>query len=274
MVVQPAAELRFPDFLCIGAQKAGTSWLHDNLRRHPRVWMPWIKELQYFNDVHVPAHRQWTGRHRQGHAEKAIRRLVRSSENKPLDLRTLHRMAALSVEPLSDEWYGRIFAHAREDQICGEVTPEYSLLPPDGIRHVWRLNPSLKIIFLMRDPVDRCWSHLRMLARGRPEFDYLAAATSRDVLARSDYTRILEAWTAVFGADQILTGRIEDIAKDPEPFLRQVVAMIGCEWHPAVAVQAKEAVFVGPDVEMPAAVRAILESRLGISADGTGSAGG
>src|SRR5262245_13183400 len=40
---------RFPDFLGIGAQKAGTTWLYEQLRRHPDVWLPPEKELHYFD---------------------------------------------------------------------------------------------------------------------------------------------------------------------------------------------------------------------------------
>ena len=39
----------FPRFLCIGAQKAGTSWLNHNLRAHPGLWLPPRKELHYFD---------------------------------------------------------------------------------------------------------------------------------------------------------------------------------------------------------------------------------
>ncbi|MBK7919375.1 MAG: sulfotransferase [Chloroflexi bacterium] len=38
-----------PDFLCIGAQKAGTTWLYQALRQHPQVSMPPIKENHYFD---------------------------------------------------------------------------------------------------------------------------------------------------------------------------------------------------------------------------------
>ena len=38
-----------PDFLCIGAQKAGTGWLYEQLREHPDFWMPPLKELHYFD---------------------------------------------------------------------------------------------------------------------------------------------------------------------------------------------------------------------------------
>ena len=40
----------YPDFLIVGAQKAGTTWLHRNLRAHPQVWMPHDKELHYFDE--------------------------------------------------------------------------------------------------------------------------------------------------------------------------------------------------------------------------------
>ena len=40
----------FPDFLCIGAQRSGTTWLYQNLRRHPEIWMPPAKEIHYFDE--------------------------------------------------------------------------------------------------------------------------------------------------------------------------------------------------------------------------------
>ncbi len=40
-----------PDFLCVGAQKAGTTWLYQQLDSHPDFWMPPIKELHYFDEL-------------------------------------------------------------------------------------------------------------------------------------------------------------------------------------------------------------------------------
>jgi hypothetical protein len=264
-------ELRYPDFLCIGAQKSGTSWLDANLRRHPRIWMPWIKELQYFNHIHLPEHRAWTDGHRRSHAERAARGLVRRSEQGPLDLRILHRIAAIAAEPLSDAWYGRIFAHARADQLCGEVTPEYSLLPAEGIAHVRRLNPRMKIIFLMRDPVERCWSHLRMLARGQPGFDHLAACDLPDVLDRADYPRIVAAWRGAFGHDRVFVRWIADVSDNTERFWRELSDFLEWPWHPRIDEKSAEPVFVGPDIAMPAAVEQKLRSRLAPVYDALGS---
>jgi hypothetical protein len=38
-----------PNFLIIGAEKAGTTWLYDRLKRHPDIFMPEVKEIHYFN---------------------------------------------------------------------------------------------------------------------------------------------------------------------------------------------------------------------------------
>ena len=40
-----------PDFLCVGAQKAGTSWLYRQLELHPDFWMPPVKELHYLDNL-------------------------------------------------------------------------------------------------------------------------------------------------------------------------------------------------------------------------------
>ena len=45
-----APERVYPDFVGIGAQMAGTTWLGHNLQLHPEIWMPGIKELHYFNE--------------------------------------------------------------------------------------------------------------------------------------------------------------------------------------------------------------------------------
>ena len=39
-----------PTFICIGAIKSGTTWLHYTLQQHPGVWLPPLKELRYFNE--------------------------------------------------------------------------------------------------------------------------------------------------------------------------------------------------------------------------------
>ena len=46
----------FPDFLIIGPQRTGTTWLHRNLKEHPQVFVPFQKEIYYFNNLPQPTH--------------------------------------------------------------------------------------------------------------------------------------------------------------------------------------------------------------------------
>ena len=47
---EPSVPGAGPDFICIGAQKAGTTWLYWQLAAHPDFWMPPRKEIHYFNE--------------------------------------------------------------------------------------------------------------------------------------------------------------------------------------------------------------------------------
>ena len=42
-----------PDFLIVGAQRAGTTWLHRVLRQHPALWLAPVKELHYFDKPEI-----------------------------------------------------------------------------------------------------------------------------------------------------------------------------------------------------------------------------
>ncbi len=49
LLLSHSERMRIPTFLGIGAQKAGTTWLHRNIRRHPELFMPSTKELHFLD---------------------------------------------------------------------------------------------------------------------------------------------------------------------------------------------------------------------------------
>jgi Sulfotransferase family len=152
-----------PDFICVGVQKAGTTWLDQMLRAHPRIWLPPVKELHYFDDVYIKHFRGWIPRHRRVHALGAIEQQV--SEGLKADFKLIKTAAHIALNTPTDDWYKAIFTMAPAGVVKGEMTPAYSLLPKDGIDHILRLNPSVKIILLLRDPVERAWSQIRMITK-------------------------------------------------------------------------------------------------------------
>ena len=153
-----------PSFLCIGAQKAGTSWLYAQLQSHPEVWMPPVKELQYFNHLYVPEHRAWTTWHIRQGAAKALG--FHHARHEPPDFGYVRYLADLaSTDLFTDDWYLRAFDRpAANGKLVGEITPEYSTIPEAGIRHLRGLLGAVKVIYLLREPLGRALSQLRMNA--------------------------------------------------------------------------------------------------------------
>ncbi len=82
-----------PDFLCVGAQKAGTSWLYQQLEPHPDFWMPPVKELHYFDQS------------KQNEASFILRAAETSATVRFLD--SMKNLSAQSYLDLDN--YGRLF---------------------------------------------------------------------------------------------------------------------------------------------------------------------
>jgi hypothetical protein len=184
-----AAEgLALPDFLGIGAQKAGTTWLWENLRRHPEVFVPDRKELHYFDN-------------------KFDRPLRYYSER-------------------FEGAYGRI---------KGEITPAYGILPRERIGFIRALMPRVRLIFLIRNPVERAWSQAVMdlvVRSGRafeevPESELLAFLESERSVDRGLYSRILDNWLSSFPAEQLYVGFFEDIRQRPRELMSELFAHLG-----------------------------------------------
>jgi hypothetical protein len=258
-------EYRYPDFLCIGAQKAGTTWLDSNLRRHPKLWLPPMKELQFFSHLHIPAARRWTGRQRHERGTQALRRYMDKTPREEWDYRHIARIADLVAGPITDDWYGRMFALAGPGQVCGEVTPDYCTLPDEGIEHVLRLSPDVRIILSLRDPIERSWSHIRMTAKARglaDAQDFERFARQADQLQRGNYPAIIARWRKFIPEDRFLVLFMDDIVRDPIAVLTRVCAFLGVAYRDKPFAKAANPVHVGEAQEIPPAVLATLKEGL------------
>ena len=103
-----------PNFMCIGAQKSGTTWLYQNIRFHPEIWLPPVKELDYFSRS---SSSPWliillTGKQVQ---RLWLHRLIRKAwRKKGKDTGWFLRYLFL---PQNDKWYASLFSPS-EEQIC------------------------------------------------------------------------------------------------------------------------------------------------------------
>jgi hypothetical protein len=225
--------LTVPDFLAIGAQKAGSCWLNRNLNAHPEIWTPKLKELHYFDEKQdlgrrrlrddlrgkATVHRRW---------RKQFRQRVRSYR-RGFSLESLRwDVRFLLPRRLDDAWYASLFKLAGQ-KVKGETTPDYSALPPEKVARIHALMPEAKILFVMRNPIERAWSQALMFARksGASREALLPHLEREHSVARSDYLRTLDTWGACYPEEQIYVGFVEDIHFHPEQVLSGVYSFLG-----------------------------------------------
>ena len=255
--------LNLPRFLCIGATKAGTTWLNDQLDQHPGVLMPAIKELHYFDALHVPGHREWTAKTVTAALKEALQEARSPRDGSESDkARVRHIRKILDTEIFSDEWYRRCFTRpGNKHMVAGEITPAYAELPDEGITHVLSLLPSVRIIYLIREPLSRAMSHLRMSA-----FRRKTPATEKDlrelidsehhILSRGRYELYLPRWRRFVPQDRLLVLPFGHIKSQPEVLIAQVTDFIGVDRLAQLATGG--AVNKTRDIDIPASVKDYL----------------
>jgi len=230
----------FPDFIGIGAQRSGSGWLHRNLRLHPDIWLTPIKELHYFDSRErgIPEgilkkffSKQWP--------HKGTKRLLAAR------LWAKRRNCRLSewlwdydffFKERNDQWYGSLFEQG-VGRCAGEITPSYAVLKKQSVTDIYKLMPHTKIIFMLRDPIDRAWSQAVkefVKHKNRPldtvtEDEWVECFTHPRVKDRSDYLRTLDMWGRFYPDEQIFTGFFEDVNDDPGGLLLNLYQFLGVE---------------------------------------------
>lgn len=224
---------RMPKFISIGAQRAGSTWLYANLKAHPGIWLPPMKELHYFDELRVEPFfcKRYKGLLRgRFRANKAA---VRAGDWAASDFLWDLKFFGL---PRSDRWYASLFSQGKR-LVTGEVTPAYSMLSAEAVANIKRINPDLKVIFIMRDPIDRSWSQARKdlprvfnkTIHEIPKEEVTAWFNKHWCALRSDYLRTLENWFAHFPRHQFFFGFFEEIITTPESLLMRIFDFLEVE---------------------------------------------
>jgi len=180
-----------PDFLIIGAMKSGTTTLYRDMLRHPGVFMPIDKEP--------------------------------------------HALCSDSVlTPRGREGYASLFRDARPGQKRGEASTGYTKRPMHERvvdRSIEVCGPDLRLIYIVRDPVERALSHHYhevAMGDGPPDFTE-AIERNPGIIEFSRYAWQLEPWIERFGKDNILVLIFEEYVQDRRSGVSAAWRHIGLE---------------------------------------------
>lgn len=223
-----------PDFLLIGAARSGTTWLYERLVSHRGLFVTPVKELHYFDIQRAYPFWHWIRIRRiLLHLNRFFKYFLKKDrvESSAWLLKWASRYFFM---PKTHSWYRALF----NDELgrkSGELTPAYSLLSEEEVREIYEINPNLKIIYQMRDPVDRAWSQVVMhlglhLKTGDDFTEYMneiRKVLHRDeIINRSMYTSTIDTWEKIFGKEQICYLFFDEILQEPVDMLKRLFTFL------------------------------------------------
>lgn len=228
--------MKNPDFICIGAQKAGTSWLFHNLNKHPDIKLPYLKELHFFDEIHLKVKRGFFSRLFNKHWMNAWWRynLLHGFYHSliELNIKKFFWFMIFFFYPRNFYWYRLLFPGLK-NKITGEFTPDYSIIDKGLIQQIKENIPDVKIILLLRDPVETNWSHTRRFLLRRLNIKSLDEAPKAKIIdfiqepnPLGDYPVIMQNWLSIFPKNQVFMGFYDDIVHNPNKLLSNISAFL------------------------------------------------
>ncbi|MEO7635989.1 MAG: sulfotransferase [Sphingomicrobium sp.] len=259
-----------PNFLHLGPEKTGTSWLYAMLAQHPDVHVNPVKEVRYLWEASAfPTegligrfgHGDWHNRDYRAYLRERVRFYLRHP-----------RAAVTSVERLkwdcrylfgrrSDAWFERLF-RCSATHISGDFSPQTSHLPPWDILRIARAWPDVEVMLTLREPVEWAWSAARMSLIGDRDPAAIGDSEFHDFFI--EYASYFPSASMIATWQRFFAGRFhlmwfDDIVADPDRVLSDVCHFLGLATAPVSGFEAvAQASNPGRKLALPARFRALL----------------
>ena len=234
-------EYQNPNFICIGPEKTGTTWLYTILSQHPQFFLPPVKEIRYFWErVFLPEQnliKRFTDSHwhyflYQKYLQNRTRFYIRNTKKllcleKDILGRLIWDFKYLFF-PHTESWYSSLFKSGL-NKVTGDITPLYYRLPETEIHQISKSFPNLKIIILLRNPIDRSWSKARMnLCRHRNrKFEEVKKEEFYNFFDEEfnwlpSYIDLIDSWKKYFPSGNVHVNFYDKLVEEPLIFLTDI----------------------------------------------------
>ena len=201
------------DFFVIGVARGGTTSLYNYLQQHPDIFLPRVKECNFFSKVES--------------LDKEV--YLKPDEGKVYHMKIIQ----------SEEVYNKLFSEAGSGQLKGEVSPSY-IWDKTSAQRIFEHNKEAKVIVSLRNPIERAYSHYLMHYHTgydrAPSFEKALKEKNNNIwgggnmyLEMGLYYPQLKAYFDLFGSDRIMVLIAEDWATDNERALDKVYEFLGVD---------------------------------------------
>ncbi len=200
-----------PTFVIAGAPRAGTTWLYDNLSKHPGVFLTPNKEPRFYS----------------------VRETDRLSFSGPGDERWLSNLVQ------DRKSYEALYSGAQPGQLRGEASSDYLYRSEVAAVRLHQDVPSARVIFILRNPVHRAYSNwLQHVQYGREQLSFGGGLDAEEeriergwawwwhYTKRGFYSEQLEPFLDAFPSDRVLILLHDELQQDPQGLLRKACAFL------------------------------------------------
>ena len=218
-----------PHFLCIGAPRCGTTWLYDELSRHPQIQRLPGKELMFLGDRRRP---QEKARRVKGWAWRWRHKYKDAPGELEWGLRWLERYSKLGE---SLNVYLSLF-HLPEGKLAGDISPTLCRIADSEVRNIRAQLGDIRVFMLARDPIERDWSHAQLIlqhhktAEQQSDAAYIEFIGSERCQILSNYLRMMDLWGGIFSAFRVFY--LDDITVRPNELMREVCEFLDIDPDP------------------------------------------
>ena len=212
--------------LGVGCQKGGTTWLYSQLYKSKHTDMGFTKEYHIFDALYVKESRSLLKAKFRKLAE-----ITQHAEELPWKHSDFLKQMTFYLDTANYYDYFDYLWYRSEPAVTtvGDITPGYAAIPPERLQEIKanleKRGFNVKVIFLMRDPIERCWSMVRMQRKlgdipNLPEFanneqkHLRRAFKSKQSQNRTRYEITINNLESVFSPEQIFYGFYETLFED------------------------------------------------------------
>jgi hypothetical protein len=229
-----------PAFIGIGAQKSGTTYIFEALHACNRVKFPAVPgKFPYLQNTTTDG-------------------VILNTYPKEIQF-----VAGSNIE-LSWEQYLNLFADVPDGEFGGEISPSYMSAQPSRIAELAALLPGIRLFAIFRNPIERDWSAIRMIADRRGELDddeaLMDICQMPHVLDMGDYAGSLKNWLKFFPREQFYFCTTDELESNARKTMTEILLHIGAT-EADLNELPYEKVFQGPLKECPARLRDMLRER-------------
>jgi len=199
---------RWPNFFLMGAPRAGTTSLYEYFKNTKGVYLPHIKEINYFSESINP--------------DLLILKVIRDKKK-----------------------YLNLYKDVKDEIAIGDATPLY-LWDPKAAKLIHDVAPNAKIIIILRDPIERAYSHFLMLLSFGKDSSSFSESIKKSLKAPPDYSgRVVECglyyeqvkrYLDLFGKDQVKIYIYEEFFKNPRSYVKEILEFLGVNEKPPTSV--------------------------------------